>query len=585
MSDARGKGPGAEAVVLNRGADPLVGRVINDRFRVLALIARGGMGRVYRAEQQPLGRLVALKVLAHSEDDNDPDFQQRFFLEAATCAKLRHGNTVTVFDYGRTDDDVYFIAMELLEGRTLRQAMTQDGPFSPGRATHVALQIGRSLREAHGMGVTHRDLKPGNVFLIRQDEESDFVKVLDFGLVKTKDRDVELTQTGQFMGSPKYIAPEQIRGREVDGRADVYSLGVLLYEMLTGKPPFKRDTTVDTLMAHIQDPVPPMAETNPEVVVPQALEAVVLRCLRKPRDDRFPSMDALMTALKAAASMTEMSLPPGGISSTGMPIIDGPPGPPPGPLEATRILSPEQSSSQLPDPLNPSSISETPGFASMGQSSGRGRLVGGVVGGAVVIAGLLGLWAWSPGGTAQGAHRGGHTATHAAMVPGAAGAHGAAPATGTAPPAAAPPGPPGTGTPAAPTPPTAGTGRAPAAAAPTPPPAGPEPVLLHLESDPAGARVSAGGHALCPHTPCEVTWHPHSAGETLRLRFHRRGYRETSVDQPLTGKRITVDAHLPALRRGRRVRHPHPAPPDHAPVKKKKKKKTPGLDQYKANPY
>ena len=489
MSDARGKGPGAEAVVLNRGADPLVGRVINDRFRVLALIARGGMGRVYRAEQQPLGRLVALKVLAHSEDDNDPDFQQRFFLEAATCAKLRHGNTVTVFDYGRTDDDVYFIAMELLEGRTLRQAMTQDGPFSPGRATHVALQIGRSLREAHGMGITHRDLKPGNVFLIRQDEEADFVKVLDFGLVKTKDRDVELTQTGQFMGSPKYIAPEQIRGREVDGRADVYSLGVLLYEMLTGKPPFKRDTTVDTLMAHIQDPVPPMAETNPEVVVPQALEAVVLRCLRKPRDDRFPSMEALMTALKAAASMTEMSLPPGGISSTGMPIIDGPPGPPPGPLEATRILSPEQSSSQLSDPLNPSSISETPGFASMGQSSGQGRLVGGLVGGAVVIAGILGLWALVSRGHGQG-----RPPRRAHRDPRGDGPRSRRERTTPRPRPAPPLRRRRPRAPPAPGPRPRPRRRPPAPAVPPPPrprrplPAGPEAVVLHLESDPAGAQ-------------------------------------------------------------------------------------------------
>jgi serine/threonine protein kinase len=217
-------------------ADPLIGRLINDRYRIASLVARGGMGRVYRAEQAPLGREVALKVLhPRYEGDHDPEFQRRFFLEASTCAKLSHPNTVTIFDYGRTEDDIYYIAMELLEGRTLHRAVRTDGPFAPQRAMHIARQVCRSLREAHKSGLVHRDLKPANVFLMRHGDEEDFVKVLDFGLVKDIETpDEDLTETGLFMGSPKYMSPEQIRGENVDGRCDVYALGVMLYEMLTG---------------------------------------------------------------------------------------------------------------------------------------------------------------------------------------------------------------------------------------------------------------------------------------------------------------------------------------------------------------
>src|SRR5437763_479191 len=186
--------------------DPLIGRLINDRFKITALIARGGMGKVYRAEQAPLGRVCAVKVLnPNYAGDSDPEFHKRFFLEASIASKLSHPNTVTIFDYGRTDDDIYYMAMEYLEGRTLHRLIRDESPLDPLRAVHITRQICRSLREAHGLGVIHRDLKPANIYLIAHDEESDFVKVLDFGLVKNvEDNSENLTQTGLFMGSPKY---------------------------------------------------------------------------------------------------------------------------------------------------------------------------------------------------------------------------------------------------------------------------------------------------------------------------------------------------------------------------------------------
>jgi len=258
------------------------------------------MGKVYRATQVPLGREVALKVLHPSyAGDQDPEFHRRFTREASIASRLTHPNTVTVFDYGRTEDDVYFIAMELLEGVTLRHAIRRESPFPRSRALHIARQVCRSLREAHQAGVIHRDLKPANVFLVRHGDEGDFVKVLDFGLVKDlSSTDEDLTQTGLFMGSPKYMPPEQIRGDAVDPRADLYSLGVILFEMLTGSVPFDRASSMHTLMAHVHDAPPSLLDVNPAADVTPALEEIVLACMAKDPAERFRDMDELLVALK-----------------------------------------------------------------------------------------------------------------------------------------------------------------------------------------------------------------------------------------------------------------------------------------------
>src|SRR5579859_2902548 len=267
-------GEGQAAVSRLSGApDPLIGRVINERFRVVALIARGGMGKVYRAEQAPLGRLCALKILnpAYS-GEHDPEFHKRFFLEASIASKLTHPNTVTIFDYGRTDDEVYYMAMEYLDGVTLHRAIREAGSFPEDRVAHVSRQICRALREAHSHGVIHRDLKPANIFLVEHGDETDFVKVLDFGLVKnvSDNKGEDLTQTGLFMGSPKYMAPEQIRGDRVDARTDIYALGVIMYEMLTGKVPFDRPNSVNILMAHVNEEAPALRQMNPNINPSQA---------------------------------------------------------------------------------------------------------------------------------------------------------------------------------------------------------------------------------------------------------------------------------------------------------------------------
>src|SRR5437868_13920775 len=195
--------------------DPLLGRVLNDRYKIVEQIGQGGMGRVYRALQAPLDRVVAVKILGAGHD-RDPSFYKRFFLEASVTARLTHPNTITLYDYGRTDDGIFFIAMEYLAGRTLSQTMQADGPLAQERVIHVAQQICRSLREAHALGIIHRDLKPANVILLRQQDDHDFVKVLDFGLVKFyqgEHAEGEITNAGTFMGSPHSTASVQARNQ------------------------------------------------------------------------------------------------------------------------------------------------------------------------------------------------------------------------------------------------------------------------------------------------------------------------------------------------------------------------------------
>jgi serine/threonine protein kinase len=280
----------------------MIGKVLLDRVKIVRAIARGGMGKVYYAEQIGMGRPCAVKVLdPRMAGASREEFTRRFLLEASVAAKLTHPNVVTIYDYGETDDGACFIAMEYLEGETLSETLKREKRLSPERAVGVARQVCRALREAHAIGVVHRDMKPGNIFLVRHDDEGDFAKVLDFGLVKETapgGEDDAHTQVGQIMGSPRYMAPEQIEGKPVDARTDIYALGTVMYAMLTGHPPFERPNEMATMMAHVSEPVVPLSQAMPDVVLPPGLEAVVLRCLEKDPDRRFRSMEEMLSALK-----------------------------------------------------------------------------------------------------------------------------------------------------------------------------------------------------------------------------------------------------------------------------------------------
>ena len=292
--------------------DPLIGRVLNDRFRILSPLGSGGMGKVYKAVQTPLDRVVALKILnPNFPAEKDPAFKRRFFLEASLTSKLRHPNTVTVIDYGQTEDGIYFIAMEYMEGQTLAEVLAQEKTLPWRRVLDIAQQICRSLREAHKLGVIHRDLKPANVMLLNE-ADHDMVKVLDFGLVKSflvadgAGGDPEVTQNGVFLGSPQYMAPEQARN-VADPRSDVYSLGILVYQMLSGRPPFQGKDYLEVIFQHMKEAPRPLRDANPATDVPPEVEAVVIRCLQKDPVARFQSMDEVLEALRETAQLTGLS--------------------------------------------------------------------------------------------------------------------------------------------------------------------------------------------------------------------------------------------------------------------------------------
>jgi len=297
----------AEAVPDN-DSDPLLGMVINQKFKITQAIAVGGMGTIYRGEQLVLARPVAIKALnpAYTANLRDPAFQKRFFLEASILSRLQHPNIVTVFDYGRIDgleSDRFFMAMEFLPGETLHRRLRSRGWLTPPEALGIARQLARGLREAHKHGVVHRDMKPSNVMLVPDEDGVEIVKILDFGLGKVlSDDSEELTQQGSFLGSPRYMSPEQIAHGKVDHRTDVYSLGVMLYQMLCGKVPFESDKSVQILIAHLQSPVPPMKQRNPDVDVPEPIENFVRRCLEKSPDARPSNMDEFIRQLRECAS-------------------------------------------------------------------------------------------------------------------------------------------------------------------------------------------------------------------------------------------------------------------------------------------
>jgi eukaryotic-like serine/threonine-protein kinase len=285
--------------------DPLLGQTLHGRFKIVALIARGATARVYRADILGEDCACAFKILDPGRlGTDDPEFRKRFLLDAAVVAKFTHPNTASVLGYGGTDDDLGYVAMEHLEGRSLHRAIREDGPFPEERALHVALQICRSAREAHAAGIIHRDLRPSNIFLIEHEGAHDFVKVLDYGLVRNANEGtyVPLESTDRFLGSPKYMSPEQIQGRKFDQRTDIYSLGVVLYEMLTGKVPFDRPNLARIMEAHGSDAPPPLREAYPEIDVSVALEDIVYRCLQKAPELRFESMEQLISALKFQGS-------------------------------------------------------------------------------------------------------------------------------------------------------------------------------------------------------------------------------------------------------------------------------------------
>jgi serine/threonine-protein kinase len=277
----------------------LIGAAIGN-YRIVSPLGEGGMGAVYLGEHPLIGKRVALKVL-HSEFASNGDVVARFFNEARAVNEIGHPNIVDVLDFGHIPSDPPFVylIMEYLDGWSLAASLQAHGAFEPARALHVAQQIADALAASHAHGIVHRDLKPDNVFLLSKGQHRDFVKVLDFGIAKlsSSGRVSSRTRTGVVMGTPAYMSPEQCEGRsDVDGRTDVYALGVLLFEMLTGRLPFVAQGFGEMLVQHLTVPAPRVSSIDPRI--PGAVCAIVARALEKAPERRFSSMAEMVAALR-----------------------------------------------------------------------------------------------------------------------------------------------------------------------------------------------------------------------------------------------------------------------------------------------
>jgi len=284
------------------GADTRVGTTLADRYRIDALIGEGGMGRVYAAEHVLMRKRLAVKVL-HRELTTMPEVVARFEREAMAAANIEHPNVAAATDFGKLPDGAVFLVLEYVQGKSLRDEIAA-GPIAADRALHITRQVAAGLGSAHALDIVHRDLKPENVMLVEKGGDPDFVKVLDFGIAKVPIGDVALagttpahtpiTKAGMVFGTPEYMAPEQALGQPVDGRADLYALGVILYEMLSGSRPFSSQSQVGILGQQLSKAPPPISERAPGIVVPPTVEQVAMKLLKRDASERFQSAAELV---------------------------------------------------------------------------------------------------------------------------------------------------------------------------------------------------------------------------------------------------------------------------------------------------
>jgi len=272
------------------------------QYRLIESLGTGGMGDVYLAEHRMLKRPCAIKLI-RPEQAGDPKVLARFEREVQMTARLSHWNTVEIYDYGRTEDGTFFYVMEYLPGLSLEDLIERHGPLPAERVVHLLRQTCQALREAHAIGLIHRDIKPGNVFVARRGGLYDVAKLLDFGLVKAVAElpSARLTQEGGVSGTPLFMSPEQAQGRgDLDARSDIYSLGAVAYTLLSGRPPFEGTSPLEVIVAHARDEVVPPSQRQPDV--PADLERIILRCLAKRPEDRFQDADSLEQALSECAA-------------------------------------------------------------------------------------------------------------------------------------------------------------------------------------------------------------------------------------------------------------------------------------------
>ena len=287
----------------------MIGTTLDGKYILIEVIGRGGMGVVYQAQDTSIDRRVAIKILL-SEHLSDTVNVKRFRHEGKAASRLNHPHVITTYDFGISSAGQPYIVMDYLQGSSLEDLIEKEGTVAVDRAIKIMIQACDALAHAHKHGVIHRDIKPSNVVLVKFEDQSDFVKVVDFGVAKLIGGNQEgqrLTQAGDVCGSPIYMSPEQCIGADLDCRSDIYSLAVVLYEMLTGTLPLCGKTMVDTMSKHLNEVPPSFNVTRPDLFIPERLESIVFKALAKNPDDRQQSMEELMVELQGAIPRAQCS--------------------------------------------------------------------------------------------------------------------------------------------------------------------------------------------------------------------------------------------------------------------------------------
>lgn len=471
--------------------DPLVGRTLDGRYRVEAVLGEGGMGLVYKARHAVLNKPLAIKVLK-PEVSRDVEVMDRFKQEAQSASAIGNHHIIDISDFGTLPDGSTYFVMEFLDGLSLTQAIEQFRPMPADRVIRVAKQLCDGLGAAHERSIVHRDLKPDNIYLIKRGHDSDFVKVLDFGIAKVGGSSSKLTKAGSVFGTPHYMSPEQCAGSQVDQRTDIYALGIILYEMCSGRVPFDADNLMGILTKHMyEQPVAPR-DLPPPTDVPPGLDAVIMKCLSKSADARYQSM----AEMRADLERVETGLTPQAVVDA----VDRASG---NLRDATGriVVSGRQSAIRIGSGEVPQAVEQA--------SSGRGKWLAIALIAVTLLAGGVGA-GWSMIGAAPTTT--GMTSTplvNTTVTP---------PVVATVTQPETPPvnEPVGSGPDVVTVVPTGND---------TPPPVARAPV--HLESDPEGAEVLMPGGVVLGVTPLDVPRPTDGSVTTLTLRF--RGYREETV--------------------------------------------------------
>ncbi len=513
--------------------DALIGTLAAGRYRIMKLLGEGGMGQVYLAEHVAIEKRVALKVL-RSEYATKGEIVTRFQQEAISASRIKHPNVLDVFDFGQLDNGCFYLAMEFLEGCDLADELTRRRVLDAGTGIRVSMQICRALAAAHANGVVHRDMKPENVFLQRTADGEEIVKIVDFGIAQLRSKDdavVEtkrrLTRTGMIFGTPEYMAPEQASGKHADLRADIYAVGIIMYEMFTGAVPFTGETFLGVLTKHLNQPAPLMNVVYPELTISPQLQAAIMRALEKDPGVRYQTMLEFAQAISGTPDAAALGYRPtvSSVAEHSMSFLPHAPGSPTAQQFVQTVQSPTTGAlgairaAETVDKRGTEAARAETQLGAEATVRPPARSRGGIVTAVVVVAAL------AAGAGVFMAKRGASTAPSPEVRALGAPVQAAAIPTAAPTPSVSP----------APEPPKSGEGTAtvtPASA-----------IRLDVSSDPTGATLSKNGFQVCDSTPCEVLATPN---ETLEFEASKGALKGSAKVLAQRDQRVTIKLSGPS---------------------------------------